>query len=92
MLYENDGVSIFDKSKASSGYTIFWPLGTETVMLMDMSGNIAHSWEMGGLPGNYAYLLPNGNLLAAIRTDEHVLGLSAKGGHMVEMDWDGNIV
>jgi hypothetical protein len=92
MLYENDGVSIYDKSKASVGYTIFWTLGTSTVKLMDMNGTIVNEWDMGGLPGNYGYLLPNGNMLAAIRTDQHVLGLAAKGGHIVEMDWDGNIV
>ena len=42
MLYENDGVSIYDKSKASVGYTIFWTLGTSTVKLMDMNGTIVN--------------------------------------------------
>jgi hypothetical protein len=92
MLCEKDGVTIYEKSKSSTGYTIFWTLGSTTVNLIDMNGAVVHQWEMGALSGNYAYLLPNGNLLAGVRTEDQNLGLAAKGGHLVEMDWDGNIL
>jgi hypothetical protein len=36
--------------------------------------------------------LPNGNLLAAIRTPDEAKGLPAKGGHLMELDWNSNIV
>lgn len=86
------GLTEYNKEKATPGYTLFWPLGSTTVHLINMRGDVVHEWNMPGGPGNYAYLLPNGNLLAAVRTDQCVLGLAAKGGHLMEMDWDGKIV
>ena len=92
MLVEKDGVTVHDVARATPGFTLFWPLGSNTVHLINMKGDMVHEWNMPGVPGNHAYLLPNGNLLAAIRTTEQVKGLAAKGGHLVEMDWNGNIV
>mgnify|MGYP001444099239 CR=1 FL=1 len=60
--------------------------------LINMNGEVVQEWDLPNDVGNYAYLLENGNLLAAIRTEEGPQGLPAKGGHLIEMDWDGNIV
>ena len=86
------GITEYKKDKATPGYTLFWPLGSTTAHIINMKGDVVKEWEMPGQPGNYMYILPTGNLLAAIRTDEHALGLAAKGGRLIEMDWDGNIV
>ena len=87
-----NGVLYHDAEKATTGYTLFTPLGLYQTYLIDMKGEVVHSWDLPNDVGNYAYLLKNGNLLAAIRTEEGPQGLPAKGGRLLEIDWDGNIV
>ena len=86
------GVLSHNFQKATPGYTLFTPLGLYKTYLINMKGEVVHSWNLPNDTGNYAYLLENGNLLAAIRTEEGPQGLAAKGGRLIEMDWDGNIV
>ena len=38
------------------------------------------------------HLLPNGNLLAAVQTTDGPSNMRGKGGHILELDWDGNTV
>ena len=76
-------------NKATNGYTLFTPLGQYNTYLIDMRGEVVHQWELPNDVGNYAYLLENGNLLVAIRTEEKGPNLPAKGGHLIEYDWNG---
>lgn len=65
------GVLKYDASKAYEGYTLFSPMiGNKTSYLIDMKGNIVHTWECDYPPGLYAELLPNGNLLRGGRPDQ----------------------
>jgi hypothetical protein len=86
------GLKINDKDRATPGYTLFSPLGLKKTHIIDMNGTVVHEWDLPGVPGNYAHLLPNGNLLAAVHIPEGPKGLAAKGGRMIELDWDGKIV
>ncbi|MDP6430007.1 MAG: arylsulfotransferase family protein [Rhodospirillales bacterium] len=86
------GLTHYDETKATPGYTLFSPNGLTQTHLINMKGEVVHQWDLPGIPGNYAYLLANGNLLAATRTDEGPKGLPAKGGRLTELDWDGNTV
>jgi len=92
MFHSQLGLIQCDKTRATPGYTIYSPLGIPKTYLVNMAGDVVHQWDLPGEPGNYCYLLPNGNLLASVRTDAGPQGLPAKGGHMMEMDWDGNIL
>jgi hypothetical protein len=43
--------------------------------------------------GTHGVLLPNGNLLCAVRTPEEILtDLEGGVGRLIEVDWDGNVV
>ena len=64
------GVLHYDKKKATPGYTLFTPLGMFNTYLINMNGEVVQEWDLPNDVGNYAYLLENGNLLAAIRTEE----------------------
>ena len=86
------GVLQHDPDKSTPGYTLFTPLGLFKSYLIDMDGEVVHQWELPNDVGNHAYLLENGNLLVAIRTEDKDPGLPAKGGRLIEFDWDGNIV
>ena len=86
------GVLVHDIERATPGFTLFTPLGLYNSYLINMDGEVVHKWELPNDVGNYAYLLENGNLLVAIRTEEGPQGLPAKGGHILELDWDGDVV
>jgi len=79
--------------KAYNGYTLFTAVGARDVYLVDMKGRPAHTWRMPFEVGTHGVLLPNGNLLCAVRTPEEILtDLEGGVGRLIEVDWDGNIV
>lgn len=92
MRYSRFGVTEYKHGLAQEGATLFTPLIQKTTYLMGMRGEIVHTWKLESQPGNYAYLLPNGNLLVAVKTPDGPVDLSAKGGKIQELDWDGNII
>ncbi len=78
---------------AFEGYTLFAPLLSRDVFLVDMDGEEVHRWEGELAPGNSVYLRDNGNLLRCYRLEDnptfHGGGI---GGRVVEMTWDGEVV
>ena len=92
MLHGRFGLTQCDKSRATPGYTLFSPTGQFDTYVVDMNGDVVHQWKLPEPPGNYTYLLANGNLIGAGRTEDGGTGLAAKGGHLYEMDWNGKIV
>ncbi len=80
-------------SKAYNGYTLFAPMGGSGVWLIDMNGRFVHHWQMDYEPACHAILLPNGNLLCAIKLpDAPFPEFGGMGGKLIEMDWNGNLV
>ena len=63
MLYEKTGLTRFDKDRATPGFTLFSPLQQRKTLILNMRGEVVHDWNLPAQPGNYTYLLPNGNLL-----------------------------
>jgi len=92
------GLTAHDPERASPGYTLYTPMYSDgTVYLLDMDGNEVHTWKLPFAPGDYGYLLPNGNLFYLGKTPEGSQGLFPAftvfmGGALLEVDWDGNIV
>ncbi len=56
------GLLSHDETRAFQGYTLFFPSATKTYLL-DMNGQIVHTWDIGYNPGLSAYLLDDGTLL-----------------------------
>ena len=71
MRYHKFGLLEHDAARATPGYTIFTPLpaGCHTTYLLDMDGGVVHEWDVTGFRLGYSKLLPNGNLLTALRAD-----------------------
>ncbi|MCH7802123.1 MAG: aryl-sulfate sulfotransferase [Chloroflexi bacterium] len=92
------GLTALDEVLACPGYTLYTPMyGPGEVYLLDLQGNEVHQWSLEYPPGLYGYLLPNGNLFygGKIRDDSwdrFQLWKRFKGGVMMEVDWDGNVV
>jgi len=57
-------------SGAFPGYTLFGPLNSTVIYLVDMAGEVVHRWETDAAPGAWCYLLDDGSLLRCGRIDE----------------------
>ena len=55
---------------AFPGYTLFGPINSKTIRLVDMEGHEVHSWECDSAPGAWSYLLDDGTLLRCGREDD----------------------
>jgi hypothetical protein len=91
------GLIAHDPALAQPGYTLFAPMsGDGTVYLIDMAGEVAHSWKMPYRPGLYGYLLDNGHLFYGGKVMEDLERFEAwrrfKAGAAMEVDWQGRIV
>ena len=60
-------VSVYDPSKAFNGYTLYGPMGSRDMWLIDMKGRFIHHWSLPYRLSNTGFLLPNGNLLVGQR-------------------------
>jgi hypothetical protein len=88
-----EGCTINRTEKAYNGFTLFSALGSKKVKLIDMKGNILHSWDMDYTPALYGELLSSGNLLYAGRVVNGPLAdLEGAGGIIQEKDWSGNVI
>ncbi len=86
------GVLQWDKTAAFEGYTLLSPNLHPNVYLLDMQGNVVHTWKTAGNPGLYAELLPNGHLLRGLRIMPKIVPFGGISGAVQELDWDGNVV
>jgi len=86
---------VLSEEGASAGYTLFAPVQFNVTYLIDLEGNLVHSWQSDYVPGNSAYLLENGHLLRTAAFDPTGLPPFAGGGaagRVEEIDWSGSIV
>jgi len=90
------GLRGHDPGRAFAGFTLFSPLPStnRTVYLIDMAGNVVHTWNMPYPPGQSGYLTERGTLFfnGQIPNDSHVGRAPYMGGAALEMDWKGNIL
>lgn len=94
---DGTGLRGYNPEKAYDGFTLFAPIfGDGTVYLIDMMGNVEHTWEFPYPPGLYGYLTADGTLFYNGQTSgDSTLFLNNvpfKGGAALEVDWDGNVL
>lgn len=89
---QQHGLTVYHPDRACHGYTLFTPMTGATAYLIDMQGAIVHRWSLPGQPGTYGHLLDNGHLLSNIRTGNEPAAFGGRGGRLVELDWEGNVV
>ncbi len=91
------GLRACDPSWACLGFTLFTPLTDDrTVYLIDLSGQVVHTWEMPYPPGLYGYLTDRGTLFYNAKTkddrDRFICQQPWKGGAVLEVDWNGRVL
>jgi hypothetical protein len=78
---------------AFAGYTLFAPLNSTTTYLVDMKGEVAHSWKSRYEPGQSVYLLDDGSLLRAARElHNRNFGGGGIGGRVERLAPDGTVL
>ncbi len=83
---------VLRESGAFEGFTLFAPLRSGTVFLIDMQGVVVHRWEQG-LPPISADLLDDGRLVVTSRIDDTpVFFGGGLGGRIRELSWDGQVL
>lgn len=92
MRHRDLGVLVDNPRRSTAGFTLIVPLSGKAAYLIGMRGEVIHQWSFPLTPGNYAYLLPNGNLLWSGRTEDGPPLRRGKGGLLREYDWDGSVV
>lgn len=90
------GLTHHEPERACEGYTLYSPLNDlQATLLLDMDGNEVHRWEHDLQPGQYGYLLPDGNLFYMAKTpasaDIFPNFVGFKGGGLRRIDWNGNL-
>jgi hypothetical protein len=80
------------ESAAFDGFTLFAPLRSGTIFLVDMAGEPVHRWEQG-LPPISVDLLDDGRLVATSRIDDTpVFFGGGLGGRIRELDWNNEVL
>jgi Arylsulfotransferase (ASST) len=90
------GLRACDPERACPGYTLFAPCFEQnrTVYLVDLQGEVIHTWQMPYAPGLSGYLTERGTLIYNGRTLEEgfLSRFPFKGGAILEADWSGKVL
>lgn len=88
------GLRGLNAAKAWPGLTLFAPLGGRDVFLIDLRGNVVHSWKVPYQPGMYGYVTEHGTLFynGQIPNATFLGKQPYMGGSALEMDWNGRIL
>jgi hypothetical protein len=84
---------ILTTKAACPGYTLFSPLNSTTTYLVDLAGELVHSWPSRYEPGQAVYLLDDGSVLRAGREPgSWHFGGGGLGGRVERIAPDGTVV
>jgi hypothetical protein len=90
------GLLASDPERASPEYTLFAPLFVQNrnIYLIDLQGNVIHTWTLPYSPGLSGYLTERGTLFYNGRTSESsfLSRFPFKGGVVLEADWNGKVL
>jgi hypothetical protein len=83
------GTTIYDPTRAWSGYTVLSPLNTQAVIVIDMNGTVVKRWEgFVNSAGGPARVFPGGAVMAANGANPpHQESLE-----LIERDFDGRVL
>jgi hypothetical protein len=90
------GLRALDKERACPGFTLFAPhfVQNRAVYLINLQGEVVHTWTLPYPPGLSGYLTGRGTLFYNGRTSEEnfLNRFPFKGGVVLEADWNGKVL
>jgi arylsulfotransferase ASST len=81
---EKEGVTLYDPERTLPGLNLYNPRNLSTAYLIDLSGNVLHSWKYHLLARDswhHVELCKNGDLLVIIKDEM-----------LIRLDWDSNLL
>ena len=106
--YRKLGLTYHNPAKSVKGYTIVTPNAESVTYLIDMEGRVVHEWRYPEFRGFYGRLTSEGHLLLLATASsvvpppapegrvptwtETVRRIGGNSTHVVELDWDGNVL
>ena len=63
-------------------YILVNDAGANRAYIMDKKGQLRHEWELTNNIGNDVFLLPNGNVLASLESDDPRISFGGRGGRL----------
>ena len=86
-------VGVLFQSEASyDGYTLMPVTASSNTYLLNNCGEVVNTWVSQYKAGMMAYLLPDGGLMRAGKTNNQVFGAGGAGGIIEQFDWEGNLL
>lgn len=77
---------------AAPGYVLFGQFSSALTYLVDIDGNVVHTWENGRAPGS-EYLQDDGSIIRVARMDEPPNFRSGGvSGYLQKLSWDGEVL
>lgn len=91
---ETSGVLHYNPEKSFGGYVLLSPKDARATYLIDMQGQVVHSWPLpqGMNVSILARLLDNGHLMRGIKPTKTAMDKNGPGTIIQELDWQGNVV
>ena len=90
------GLRACNPERACPGFTLFTPRFEQnrTVYLIDLQGEVVHTWHLPYAPGLFGYLTERGTLFYSGRVseDNFLSRFPFKGGVVLEADWNGKVL
>ena len=84
---------ISKSDEATPGYVLFCPLLSTTTYLINLNGEVVHTWESKYGPSGFVYLKDNGNLVRGGRDPKApVFAGGGQGGRIQEFSWEGELL
>jgi Arylsulfotransferase (ASST) len=90
--HEVEGGLLLNAEGAFEGYTLIAPYLATSTFLIDMQGEVVHTWESEHLPAGAPYLLEDGTLLRAADTQNPRFRTAGTGGRLQIFDWNGELL
>lgn len=83
---------VLSTAAAFNGYTLYAPLNSTTTYLINLDGEVVHTWPSRYVPGQAVYLLDDGSLLRCAREpdNQHFRG-GGIGGRVQRLAPDGKV-
>jgi hypothetical protein len=83
------GATIYDPSRAWSGYTVLSPLNTQTAIVIDMNGDVVKQWDgYVNSAGGPARIFPDGVVMAASGTNPP----HQESVELIQRDFEGRVL
>lgn len=85
------GVTVYQREKCFSGYTLLCPFGSPMIYLIDMDGEVVHIWfvEPSSAEGKEVGTRAGRTYHAKYIGNGHIIYMS---DWLTELDWEGNLV